>query len=124
MEQFVLIASIDTDFYPAWDTQTGQEPITLKLIHIFEESEITSKLKERSTEFKELIKRIDSCNESDELRSLLIRERGSIDKKEDGVETSLIKQFSPLMNKGIQDLDELKFDELKEKCRCLVIPKN
>ena len=116
MEQFVLIASINTDFYPAWDTQTGQEPITLKLIHIFEEAEILSKLKEKGKEFVELIERINSCNDRNELRCILIKERGSIEKKADDVETSLIKQFSPLMNKHIQNLDELKFEELKEKC--------
>jgi len=124
MEQFVLIASINTDFHPAWDTQTGQEPIVLKLIHIFEEAEIFSKSKEKGKEFIEFIKKINSCDESDKLRSLLVRERGSIDKKEDEVETSLIKQFSPLMNKRIQDLDELKLEELKENCRCLLIPQN
>jgi predicted amidohydrolase len=124
MEQFVLIASINTDFYPAWDTETGQESITLKLINVFEEAEIVSKSNERGKEFIKFIEKISSCNKSDELRSLLIKERGSVDNKADEVETSLIKQFSPLMNKRIQDLDELKFEELKEQCCCLVITKN
>lgn len=124
MEQFILIASIDTDFYPAWDTQTGQEPIILKLVHIFEEAEILSKSKEKGKEFIELIEKINSCDERNKLKSMLTKERGSIEKKTDDTETSLIKQFSPLMNKCIQDLDELKLEELKEKCIFLVIPNN
>jgi anti-sigma28 factor (negative regulator of flagellin synthesis) len=55
---------------------------------------------------------------------MLIKERGSIEKKTDDIETSLIKQFSPLMNKHIQNLDERKIEELKEKCLFLVIPDN
>ena len=36
---------------------------------------------------------------------MLIKERGSVEKKADDIETSLIKQFSPLMNKRIQNLE-------------------
>ncbi|WP_243684606.1 hypothetical protein [Methanosarcina barkeri] len=116
MEQFVYIMSMNTDFNTSRDTQTGQEPITLKLIHIFEEAEILDKLKEKGREFVELINRINSCNDHNELKCMLIRERGSIKKKTDDIETSLIKQFSPLTNKHIQKLDERKIEELKGKC--------
>jgi len=124
MEQFVYIMSINTDFNTSRDTQTGQEPITLKLIHIFEEAEIPDKLKEKGRKFVELINRINSCNDHNELKCMLIKERGSIEKKTDDIETSLIKQFSPLTNKHIQKLDERKIEELKEKCLFLVIPNN
>ncbi|AKB48086.1 hypothetical protein MSKOL_2309 [Methanosarcina sp. Kolksee] len=124
MEQFVYIMSINTDFNTSRDTQTGQEPITLKLIHIFEEAEIPDKLKEKGREFVEIINRINSCNDHNALKCMLIKERGSIEKKTDDVETSLIKQFSPLTNKHIQNLDERKIEELKEKCLFLVIPNN
>ncbi|MDR7665466.1 tetratricopeptide repeat protein [Methanosarcina sp. Z-7115] len=124
MEQFVYIMSLNTDFNASRDTQQGQEPIILKLIHIFEEAEIPGKLKEKGSEFVKLINRINSCNDHNELKCMLIKERGSIEKKIDGIETSLIKQFSPLMNKHIQNLDERKIEELKEKCLFLVIPNN
>lgn len=122
MEQFVYIMSLNTDFSASRDTQTGQEPISLKLIHIFEEAEISGELNEKGKESVELINRIKSCNDHDELKCMLIKERGNIKKKTDDIETSLIKQFSPLMNKHIQNLDERKIEELKEKCLFLVIP--
>ncbi|HEY3360503.1 MAG TPA: tetratricopeptide repeat protein [Methanosarcina sp.] len=124
MEQFVYIMSINTDFNTSRDTQTGQKPIETRLIHIFEEAEIPDKLKEKSKEFVELINRINSCNDHNELKYMLTKERGSVEKKTDDVETSLIKQFSPLTNKHIQKLDERKIEELKEKCLFLVIPNN
>jgi hypothetical protein len=42
IEQFVLLVSINTAFYSARDTQSGQVPIKTKLIHIFEENKIIS----------------------------------------------------------------------------------
>lgn len=72
MEQFVYIMSINTDFNTSRDTQTGQEPINLKLIHIFEEAEIPDNLKEKGREFMALIIRINSCNDHNELKRMLI----------------------------------------------------
>jgi tetratricopeptide (TPR) repeat protein/predicted amidohydrolase len=124
MEQFVYIMSINTDFNTSRDTQKGQKPIETRLIHIFEEAEVPDKLKEKSKEFMKLINRINSCNDHNKLKHMLIEERGSIEKNKDEVETSLIKQFSPLTNKHIQKLDERKIEELKEKCLFLLIPNN
>jgi tetratricopeptide (TPR) repeat protein/predicted amidohydrolase len=90
MEQFVYIMALNTDFNTSRDTQTGQKPIILKLIHIFEEAEILGNSKEKGKEFIELINRINSCNDRNELKCMLIKERGSIEKKADDVETSLI----------------------------------
>ena len=40
MEQFVLIAKINTNYFPGQDTQNAQEAVTDRLIQIFEEAEL------------------------------------------------------------------------------------
>ncbi|HZY26373.1 MAG TPA: hypothetical protein VFE71_11135, partial [Bacteroidales bacterium] len=101
---FVLITSINTVFNNARDTTTAQVPITTKIIHIFDESEILENLKE-GNDFIDLLKKINECNNDDdknELKQLL---------KDDK-----IQKFSPLMHKYIRKLDELNFVEIKNKC--------
>jgi hypothetical protein len=40
MEQFILIAKINTNYFPGQDTQNAQEAVTDRLIQIFEEAEL------------------------------------------------------------------------------------
>ena len=111
MEQFVLITSINTDFNPARELSNAQIPITTRLIHIFEEKEILKDPYGNGKEFIETLKKIDYCTCRDELKKLLDREK----------KTSLIKNYSPLMNKRIHNLEELKLEEIKDRCRAVLI---
>lgn len=111
MEQLVFLASINTDYFPAWEGQVGQVPITTRLIHIFEESEILRNPEGNGKEFIELIRKINSCENREKLRELLEKNRRDLKNSEDadkGKEKSLIEQYSPLMNKHIQGLLGLK----------------
>ena len=112
MEQFILLASIDTDFNPARDIQMVQVPIKTRLIHIFEESEIINDPRLKGRKFIELLQTIESCNTQEELRGVLTNEENK----------KIIKAFSPLMHKHIQDLNELTFDHMKEKSCYIMIP--
>jgi tetratricopeptide (TPR) repeat protein len=112
MEQFILLTSINKDFNHAKDTQIGQVPIKTKLIHIFEENEVTSVSRSYGKGFIELLKTIDKCGERNELRDILTNKQNK----------KIIKTFSPLMHKYIQDLEELTLDEIKKKCRFIMIP--
>jgi len=111
IEQFVLLASINTGFNPARDTHAGQVPIKTKLIHRFEESEILSDLKLNGRGFIQLLDTIKKCENRYELKKTL----------EDAGNNELINTFSPLMHKHIQDLKELTFDEMKKKCCSILI---
>lgn len=71
MEQFVLLASINTKFNPARDTNTGQIPIKTKLIHIFDENEILSDLKPNGREFIQLLDTIKKYENREELKKML-----------------------------------------------------
>jgi predicted amidohydrolase len=111
MEQFVLLASINTEFNPARDTHAGQVPITTKLIHIFEENEILSSSENEGRKFIQLLETIENRRDKEELKGILNSEENR----------ATIKAFSPLMHKHIQDLKELTFDEMKKKCCSILI---
>lgn len=112
LEQFVLLTSINTEFNPARDTHAGQVPITTKLIHILEENEILSSSENEGRRFIQLLETIEKCRNKEELKEILNDEGNN----------ELIKAFSPLMHKYIQDLKELTFDEMKKKCCSILIP--
>ncbi|MCC4766609.1 tetratricopeptide repeat protein [Methanosarcina sp. DH1] len=124
MEQLILLATINTGYFPAWDSQIGQVPITTKIIHIFEESEILKDPEGDGKEFIQFLKEIDSCKNSSELKELLEKNRRDLNQKEnEGKEKkSLIEQYSPLMNKQIQDLKNHNLEKLKKKCSFILIP--
>jgi hypothetical protein len=124
MEQLILLATINTGYFPAWDSQIGQVPITTKIIHIFEESEILKDPEGNGKEFIQFLKEIDSCKNSSELKELLEKNRRDLNQKEnEGKEKkSLIEQYSPLMNKQIQDLKNHNLEKLKKKCSFILIP--
>jgi len=124
MEQLILLGTINTGYFPAWDSQIGQVPITTKIIHIFEESEILKDPEGNGKEFIQFLKEIDSCKNSSELKELLEKNRRDLNQKEnEGKEKkSLIEQYSPLMNKQIQDLKNHNLEKLKKKCSFILIP--
>lgn len=97
MEQFVLLASINTGFSPARDTQSGQVPLKTKIIHIFEENEILSNSENEGRRFIQLLEKIENCRDKGKLKEVLTDEESK----------ATIKVFSPLMHKHIQDLKEL-----------------
>ncbi|MDI9394393.1 MAG: tetratricopeptide repeat protein [Euryarchaeota archaeon] len=125
MEQVVFLASINTDFFPAWESQVGQVPIRTKLIHIFEETEILNNPEGNGADFIKLINKINSCENREELRELLEKNRRDLKNDEDadkGKKKSLIEQYSPLMNKHIQNIENLKLDQMKKRCCSILIP--
>lgn len=125
MEQFILLATINTEYFPGWDGQTGQVPIKTRLIHIFEESEILNNSEGNDEEFIKFLREIDACEKRTELRELLEKNRRDLKQKEaEGKDKkkSLIEQYSPLMNKQIQDLKDLDLEKLRRKCSFILIP--
>mgnify|MGYP000889073102 FL=1 len=113
-EQFILLATINTQFSASRDVQSGHEPIKTSFIHIFEEKEIRlfkseSITKENSEEFLALIGNISACKDRKEIKTLI--EKNS----------SLIKKYSPLMHENTKNLNNLDFEEIKKKCRCILI---
>lgn len=124
MEQLILLATINTEYFPAWDSQISQVPITTKIIHIFEEYEILKDSEGNGKEFIQFLKEIDSCKNSGELKELLEKNRRDLKQKEEDKDKkkSLIEQYSPLMNKQIQDLKNLNLEKLKKKCSFILIP--
>jgi hypothetical protein len=124
MEQFILISTINTEFFSSWDGQKGQVPITTRLIHIFEESEITKDPKGNGDEFIKFLREIDSCDNRIRLKELLEKNRRDLKQKEatgKDKKKSLIEQYSPLMNKHIQDLKNLDFEKIKKKCSFILV---
>lgn len=112
MEQFVLLASINTGFSPSRDTQSGQVPLKTKIIHIFEENEILSNSENEGRRFIQLLETIENCRDKEKLKEILTDEGNK----------ATIKIFSPLMYKHIQDLKELTFEEMQKKCCSILIP--
>ena len=112
MEQFVLLASINTGFSPARDTQLGQVPLKTKIIHIFEENEILSNSENEGRKFIQLLETIEKCRDKEKLKEILTDEGNK----------ATIEVFSPLMHKHIQDLKELTFEEMRKKCCSILIP--
>ncbi|WP_229394684.1 tetratricopeptide repeat protein [Methanosarcina sp. DH1] len=112
MEQFVLLASINTDFSPSRDTQSGQVPLKTKIIHIFEENEILSNSENEGIRFIQLLETIENCKGKEKLKEILTDEENK----------ATINVFSPLMHKHIQDLKELTLEEMQKKCCSILIP--
>jgi hypothetical protein len=110
IEQFILMATISAQFSTSRELQIAPEPIKTSLIHIFEENEILLTRKEDADEFLTLIRDISACTGRNELKNLIEMNR------------SLIVEYSPLMHEGTKALNNLDFEEIKEKCRCIMIP--
>ncbi len=116
-EQFVLLATINLQYSAARDIQIASEPIKTSFIHIFEEKEIRLIQKENigkedTEEFLALLSNINTCTSRKELKSLIEKNR------------SLIEKFSPLMHERTSKLNNLDFEEIKEKCQLILIPDN
>jgi predicted amidohydrolase len=116
-EQFIFLATINTQFSASRDLQTGPESIKTSLIHIFEEKEIRLIKKENikaenAEEFLTFIRDINVCTDRKEIKTLIETNR------------SLIEKYSPLMNESTLNLNNLDFEEIKEKCRSILIPAN
>lgn len=133
MEQFVLIAKINTNYFPGQDTQNAQEAVTDRLIQIFEEAELlknsidNKSSKPNVEDFISLLKNIETCESKTELKDLLENAQKEIyETEQDGKvkKESLIEHYSPLMNKRIQDMKNLSLEKMKKKCNFLLIPKN
>ncbi|MDO9097207.1 MAG: hypothetical protein Q7U60_03695 [Candidatus Methanoperedens sp.] len=108
-EQFILLASLNVDYNASRDTQLGQVPMRTELIHIFEEREILGSKKDNPQSFLDLFEKIDSCGDRIKLKQLL---------KDNEL---IIKNYSPLMHKYIENLENLTVDQIKSKCHAMVI---
>ena len=114
-EQFIQMAQLNMKFNPARDTQMGQVPITYKLIHIFEANEMLESAEDDKKDdmntqaFLELLKTINSCDDRNGLKQLLM-DNGE-----------LINRYSPLMYNHTRVLTNLKADEIKERCASIVL---
>lgn len=109
-EQFILLATINTQYSAARDIPTAPEPIKTSIIHIFEEKEIRlikkeNITKENTEEFLALIGNIDACKDRKDLKNLIEKNR------------TLIEKYSPLMHESTENLNNLDLEEIKEKCR-------
>jgi hypothetical protein len=133
MEQFVLIAKINTNYFPAQDTRNAQEAVTDRLIQIFEEAELFKNsvdnkgFKPNGEDLIKLLRNIETCESRTELKYILESAQKEIYETElDGklIKKSLIKFYSPLMNKRIHDMENLSLERMKKRCRFLFIPKN
>ena len=109
-EQFIFLATINTQFSASRDLQTGQDPIKTSLIHIFEEKEIRLLKNENSEEFLALLRDIDACTGRKELKNLI------------GENRPLIAKCSPLMHECTANINNMDFEETKEKCQSILIP--
>ncbi|MHC1595512.1 MAG: tetratricopeptide repeat protein, partial [Candidatus Syntropharchaeales archaeon] len=116
-EQFVLLSSLNMNFSAARDTQQAQRPITEKFVYILEEDEILNSKKDNPQEydphdFLDLLRKIKSCDEKNELKKLLMNNE------------SLIEHYSPLMHehtKNLENLENLRLDKIKDTCRAIVV---
>ncbi|KAF5412449.1 MAG: hypothetical protein C5S47_01350 [Candidatus Methanogasteraceae archaeon] len=108
-EQFVLLSSLNMNFFAARDTQQAQKPITEEFIYIFEEDEILNSKKDNPQDFLDLLQKIESCEKKDELEKLLTDNK------------SLIRNYSPLMHERTEHLENKRLDQIKDKCRAIVV---
>lgn len=108
-EQFILMATINSQFSTSRDLQIAPEPIKTTLIHIFEEDELRFTKGEDAEEFLTFLKNINNCKDRVELKNLIEKNN------------SLIENYSPLMNERTKALNNLDFNEIKEKCRYIMI---
>ena len=111
-EQFALLATINLQYSAARDIQIAPEPIKTSFLHIFEEKEIRLLPEENKEEFLALLGNINACTGRKELKDLIEYKR------------SLIEKFSPLMHEHTKNLNNLSFEEIKGKCRLILIPAN
>jgi|GEM_PF-3379324 len=97
-------------FFNVW-VATTLNNLGAQLIHIFEEHEIRESKKENPGAFLKALDEIYSSKRNDEIIKLL--------KGNDAV----IKNYSPLMHSNISGnkLDNLRFEEIKDRCRGVVI---
>jgi tetratricopeptide (TPR) repeat protein len=133
MEQFVLIAKINTNYFPGQDTQNAQEAVIDRLIQIFEESELLNSSidnkgsKPEGEDFIKFLKSIETCGDKTELKNVLENAQKEIyETRLDGRVTkkSLIEFYSPLMNNRIQKMENFSLEKMKKRCRFLLIPKD
>jgi hypothetical protein len=144
-EQFVLLASINTDFTPARDISQGQMAIRARWIPIVEEQEILKSAKILSDKKTSLIRELHE-EEPEEQEALIKSANKKIDdevrrfieimqktKECDGEilkqllesNASIIKKYSPLMyEENAKDLTNLSPEEIKKKCCPVFIPIN
>ncbi|MHC1596007.1 MAG: tetratricopeptide repeat protein, partial [Candidatus Syntropharchaeales archaeon] len=108
-EQFVLLSSLNMNFFAARDTQQAQTSGIKKLIYIFEEEEIFNSKKCYPQDFLDLLAMMDSCKTRNELKQLLTANK------------SLIRDYSPLMHEHTKNLEDLRLDQIKAKCRAIVV---
>ena len=142
-EQFVLLASINTEFNPARDISQGQVAIRAHWMPIIEEQEILERAKILYDKKTSLIKELYE-EKPEEQEALIKRANEKIDEeihrfieflqetaKCDGEElkhllksnASIIKKYSPLMyEENAKDLTNLTPDQIKEKCCPVFIP--
>jgi tetratricopeptide (TPR) repeat protein len=116
-EQFILLATINTQYSASRDIPTAPEPIKTSLINIFEENEIRlikkeNITKENTEEFLALIGNINACKDRKDLKNLIEKNR------------TLIEKYSPLMHESTANLNNLDLEGIKEKCRCVLVPAN
>jgi len=145
-EQFVLLASINTEFNPARDIAKGQVAIISKWIPVIEEQEILERANNLTEKkISPLVALLDGDLEKQEtLTNIIENERKKIDDearkfieilqettKYDGEglknllksNVSIIKKYSPLMyEENAKDLANLTPEEIKEKCCPVFIP--
>lgn len=107
-----MLATINTQYSAARDIPTAPEPIKTSFIHIFDENEIRLNKKDTIEEFLGFISEINACKDLKELKNLLEKNR------------SLIVEYSPLMHESVSNLKNLDFEEVNEKCRCILIQAN
>lgn len=144
-EQFVLLASINTEFNPARDISQGQVAIRAHWMPVIEEQEILERAKILSDKKTSLIKELNE-GKLEEQEALIKRANEKIDEEvhrfieilrettkcdEEGLKhllksnASIIKKYSPLMyEENTKDLTNLTPEEIKEKCCPVFIPIN
>lgn len=79
-----------------------------------ESEKLLEKSRNKLEGFIRLLKEIDACTDHEELKKLL--------EKEENV--SLIKDYSPIMNKRIQNMENLSLEKIRKICNFLLIPEN
>jgi hypothetical protein len=142
-EQFVLLASINTEYNPARDVAQGQVAISSRWIPIIEEQEILERAKaltekkvssirelfeEDLEKQKELIEEesrkinVETQKFIELLQKIRTCEEESLKQLLES-DISIIKKYSPLMYEEIaKDLANLTQEEIKEKCCPVFIP--
>lgn len=145
-EQFVLLASINTEFNPARDIAKGQVAISSMWIPVIEEQEILERANSLSEKkISPLVALFDDdLEEQKTLTNIIKKEKKKIGEEAqrfieilqeitrcdgEGLKNllknnaSIIKKYSPLMyEENAKDLANLTPEEIKEKCCPIFIP--